>query len=70
MGYQDGIKMSKLLSKRDALGYFLHVHKEKNLTIREALTAVTDKFAKIWDRACIPIDEKKKMRGKFDTFLP
>ena len=54
----------------DGLGYFLHVHKEKNLTIREALTAVTDKFAEIWDRACIPIDDKNKMRGKLETFLP
>ena len=61
--------MSKLLSKGDAFGYFLHLQKEKHLTIRESLTAVTDKFAEIWDRACIPIDDKNKMRRKLETFL-
>ena len=61
--------MSKLLSKGDAFGYFLHLHKEKHLTVRVPSTAVTDKFAEIWDRAYIPIDYKIKMGGKFETFL-
>ena len=61
--------MSKLLSKGDALGYFLHVHKEKKFDNKRGFNC-SDKFAEIWDRACIPIDDKNKMRGKFETFLP
>ena len=41
--FLDDIKGSKLTSKRDALEYFIYLHKERKLTIREASTAVIEK---------------------------
>ena len=68
LGYQDDIKGSKLPSKIDALGYFIHLQREKKLTIREPSTAGIDKIAEFCDRACISMGHKNKMIEIFETF--
>ena len=56
---------------------FLHLHKEKKLTIRKASTAVIEKIAKFWDRASIPMGHKnkiiekvEKLKAEFKTDVP
>ena len=54
-------------SNGDALGYFLYLHKEKKMTIRQSSTAVIEKIAEFWHRARIPMGHKNKMIEKFEA---
>ena len=61
--YDDDIMGAKLPSNRQALAYFLHLHHEKQLTVRESSTAAIEKIEDFWQRARIP------MRHKQDCFF-
>ena len=67
VGFQNDIKGPKLPSKRDALGYFLYLHKERGMTVREASTAVIEKIYNFWKRVRISLAHKNKMIEKFEV---
>ena len=57
--YVDEIIGSKLPSRRQALGYFLYLHRQQKQAIRIASTATIDKVQEFWDKACIPVRHKQ-----------
>lgn len=59
----------KLPSNRQALGYFLHLHKDQNNTIREASTMTVEKIEEFWNRARIPTRYKQDCIKKVEVLF-
>jgi hypothetical protein len=53
--YVSEILGAKLPSVRQTFGYFLYLHKEQKLTIRDACSGVIQSVADVWAKASIPI---------------
>ena len=59
----------KLPSNRQALGYFLHLHREVQHTIRIAATLTIEKIFLFWEKAGIPVKQKRNATRKLEYFF-
>ena len=62
----DGIKGSKLPSKRQVLAFFLHLHINNGNTIRDSSTTVANCISDFWKKAKIPIHRKDTTIAKVE----
>ena len=67
--YAVDITGSKLPSNRQALGYFLYLHREVQHTIRIAATLTIEKIFLFWEKAGIPVKQKRNAIKKLESFF-
>ena len=60
---------SKLPSNRQVLGYFLFLHREVQHTIRIAATLTIEKIFLFWEKAGIPVKQKRNAIKKLESFF-
>lgn len=60
---------AKLPSHRQAFGYFLHLHKVENLTVRDSSRQTIEKVFGFWNKAGIPVRAVKHCIDKLEAFL-
>ena len=67
--YAVDITGSKLPSNRQALGSFLYLHREVQHTIRIAATLTIEKIFLFWEKAGIPVKQKRNAIKKLEYFF-
>ena len=67
--YIDDITGAKLPSNKQALGYFLNLHREENHTIRKAATRTIEKIFVFWQKASIPVKQKQNAISKLEKYF-
>ena len=67
--YVDEIKGAKVPSNKQALGYFLYLHREKNFAIRKAANLAIKKIFVFWQRASIPVKQKQNAITKLEKYF-
>lgn len=60
---------AKLPSYRQAFGYFLHLHKVENLTVRDSSRQTIEKVLGFWHKAGIPVRAVKHCIDKLEGFF-
>lgn len=64
--YDNDITGAKLPSNRQALAFFLHLHREEQWTVRDSSTATIAKIEDFWQRARIPMRHKQDCIKKLE----
>ena len=67
--YVVDITGSKLPSNKQAMGHFLYLHREGKHTIRTAATLTIEKIFVFWEKACIPVKQKRNAITKLENLF-
>jgi len=67
--YVQEITGAKLPSNKQALGYFLYLHREQSYPIRKAAALTIEKIFIFWQKASIPVKQKQNAIIKLEKFF-